>query len=308
MRLIAIAWMAALLASATALAADKAATITLASYNILADRSGAGWSQRSATVNRYLANAVLDIVALQEVTERQMGDIARSNPQFSYVVGERSDGMRGDQGWYEYNPILFRADRFTLVDAASFWVSDTPTKPGSILPGTKRHGRIFTWARLRDTRSGVVIFIGNVHLHGLRGDDEIKIVMARLSALGHRGPAALLGDFNAVPGSAAVRWITAASRSFTDAAIGSTDEPKGTVIGPDGFTIASAGKEAKLTPVAGADRIDYILTCGLPATSIYQVTDNLIRDGVHASDHKPIHATYSGIANMAADCLGLHQR
>ena len=285
-------------------AADQSQAITLASYNILADQSGPGWKARSPEVVRFLADPALDVVGLQEVTERQMGDIARASPHFSYVVGERSDGMRGDQGWYEYNPILYRGDRFELVDAGSFWVSEAPRRPGSILPGTKRHARVFTWARLRDLRSGVTFFIGNAHLHGLRGADEIKIAMNHVASLRHRGPAAVLGDFNATSQGPALRWITSTPYRFQDAAVGSADERQGTVIGPAGLTIASAGKETKLTPIAGTDRIDYILTCGFAGRAAYRVAENRIHGAVHASDHKPIVAAYLAPPDAAAECLG----
>jgi endonuclease/exonuclease/phosphatase family metal-dependent hydrolase len=281
--------------------------IVLASYNILADKSVEAWKHRSPTINQFLASQSPDIVALQEVTEHQMGDIARANPKFSYFVGERSDGTRGDQGWYEYNPILFDRDRFELVMASSFWVSETPTVPGSILARTKKHARVFTWAQLRDRVSGALVLVGNVHIHGLRGDDEIKIIMDQISNLNFRGSVVILGDFNATSDGNAYAWISQHGKWFSDAASGSQDENASTLIGPEGVTIEGAGASTRLRAVKDARRIDYIFTCGFSRRITYHVVDNRVENSlIFASDHKPILAAFGPDFVSEANCLAKH--
>ena len=280
------------------------AAIALASYNILADRYGNGWVVRRASVNRFVAETSPDILALQEATQNQLADVIRANPKYSAWAGERSDGMRGDQPWYEYNPILFDPHRFELVLASSFWVSGNPDVPGSILAGTKKHGRVLTWVQLKDRLTGTIILVANIHVHGLRGSDEVEIVEQQLSKVQHVGPVVFLGDFNAEPAGKAYAWMTNAPSLFRDAASGFASENLGTLIGPNGATVDGGKDGAKIRNVTEVSRIDYVFTCGFPRPTSYDVVSNQIGTAnLHASDHLPVVVHFSGPFDTKVKCL-----
>lgn len=289
-RLVLLAAILMALSCAPASARDEA-PVRVASYNILADRYGPGWAQRRDAVNGFLAEGAFDIVAIQEATEHQIGDLAIAQPKLAYIVGERSDGHRGDQGWYEFNPIFYRADRFALLDHSSFWASETPSIPGSLLPETKKHGRVITWARLEDRRNGKRLLVVSVHIHGMRGSEEVAIILDQL-ARHHAGePILLLGDFNFEPGSPGYRQLVTSGR-FKD---GGGEAPSGetsTLIGPDGFTLDGAPGGAKTRKVGQSKRLDYVFACGFDDIRHYR--RSLVRLAVpgpfFASDHHAISA------------------
>lgn len=297
LRTCAVLFLAPILLGAAPAATDD--DVRVLSYNILADHWGPGWEQRREAVNRFLQEGDFDIMALQEVTERQVSDIATSHPGFDYIVGERSDGHRGDQPWYEFNPIFFDADHFRLIDHSSFWVSETPWRAGSILPGTKDHARVLTWARLEDRQTGKRVLVANVHIHGLRGADEVRIILDQLASQ-HRGePLLLLGDFNFTPGSPGYLEVDRLMPTLRDAAAETGRSEGGTLIGPDGSTLDGTPSGAKPREVGNGSRIDYIFVCGFRRLTDYRVTPLLINNGpLFASDHHPV----STIVGQAGSC------
>lgn len=274
----------------------RSTKVRVVTYNILADHIGNGWPRRRAAVIGYLDNPAFDIIALQEVTERQIADLAQAMPHLGYVVGERSDGHRGDQGWYEFNPILFNKNRFERVDHSSFWVSETPGIAGSILPGTKDHARVLTWARLRDRDSGRMLIVASVHIHGNlaagqgRDAHEATLLLEQLRKTHHGEPILLLGDFNFAEGSPGYSILSDDRNGFVDLA--PADKRKtSTVIGPNGVTLDGGRSGPRPRTAGSAKRIDYIFACGATLMGPFTTERVRIPDTKYdASDHNPVSA------------------
>ena len=278
-----------LLASATlAEPVSPAPPIRIGAYNIYTDFTGDNWEKRKQGVFEFVEQAELDILALQEVTEVQIADLARRLPHYHYVLGARSDGHRGDQSWYEFNPIFYAPDRYRLEDWSSFWVSQTPAAPGSILPRTKTHARVLTWAKLTDLKTDRPILVANVHIHGLRAKEEVNIILDELARFHDGAPIILLGDFNMTRDADAYAALVSRDPSphFIDAGaaaieiIGPTNT---TVIGPDGATYDNGGRMREISDVKV---IDYIFLCGAATVRRFEAHPNrLDRPNVYASDH-----------------------
>lgn len=270
----------------------------MVTYNILADHIGNGWGVRRTAVAQFLANPDFDIIALQEVTEAQMADLALALPHHAYIVGERSDGHRGDQGWYEFNPILFARDRYELIDHSSFWVSETPGIAGSILPGTKAHARVLTWVRLRERATGRTFMVASVHIHGQlssqgREADEVQIILSGLAQANAGEPLLLLGDFNFLEASPGYKALVGGPSALADLAP-DTERQVSTVIGPDGITLDGGSPKPRERMAGDPKRIDYIFACGATLAYDFDVPQITIKETKYfASDHHPVTASLS---------------
>ena len=95
------------------------------------------------------------------------------------------------------NAILYRLDRFELLDSNTFWLSDTPDTPSAL--GTTRDLRICTWARFKDKRTGEIFVYANTHLDHQDNDLRIaqaEVLMEQLEGIVGDLPLYLTGDFN----------------------------------------------------------------------------------------------------------------
>lgn len=278
------------LAFAAMLALSTPQPLSIYSHNIRVDRGGEGWARRSAPILQALSGQRYDIVVVQEATEAQVPALYTALPGYHAVIGERSDGHRG-QGFYEYNPIFYRADRFIMVQASSFWVAEDPSEPGATLQGTKRHGRVITWARLRERASGREVLVASIHIHGERVEDALKLITDQLGPQMHGAAVILAGDFNARPSEPGLAWLSA--QGFTDARSAARDVagPEETVIRDGQFTYDTGA----LFTVEASDRqrLDYVFACGLGPPRVYETLELPLDEGrARASDHYAVTVDY----------------
>ena len=136
------------------------ATLRLLTYNIRRDTRADGpnrWRHRRDRVAETLKRA--DLAGLQEARWPQLRDLRLQAPRHRFVGVGRADGRKGG----ELVPVLWRADRFVLVDQGHFWLSSSPDRPGS-----KDHAeavtRMATWARLAERGGDRRLFVLNTHL------------------------------------------------------------------------------------------------------------------------------------------------
>ena len=136
-----------------------------------------------------------DIIGLQEASFRWMEFLEdhfldRYRMRYFY----RAETSR------ESTPILWRKDKFDLVNEGYFWLSDMP------LIATKSFGtgyhRICNWVLLKVKETGERFFFINTHMGG--GAASAKSARLIMDWMGKRGafteyPALLTGDFNAAP-------------------------------------------------------------------------------------------------------------
>jgi len=108
----------------------NAQSLKVMTYNIRLDTQADGvnaWPNRIEKVSALIRTHNPDIIGIQEALHHQLQDLMRVLPDYSYVGVGRDDGK--EKG--EYSAILYRNDRFGVLNQTTSWLSETPDVPGS---------------------------------------------------------------------------------------------------------------------------------------------------------------------------------
>ena len=247
------------------------------------------WDNRRDMVLDVLQNHAPDVVGLQEALRFQLDQIRAALPEFAEVGVGRDDGNTAG----EYAALLYRRDRFALLDSGTFWLSDTPNVPASKHWGNSIT-RICTWARLIDRHTAQPFYLFNTHLDHRSQPSRVQsaaLITQRILAREHPDPFILTGDFNTAEDNVVIQYL----KGQTDL----TGNHQGTltplplldtfrVLHPDAQNVATSGGFQVRTPPRGS-KIDYIFT---PSTNrVLQA--NIIHDqknNRYPSDHRPVSA------------------
>jgi endonuclease/exonuclease/phosphatase family metal-dependent hydrolase len=238
------------------------------------------WEKRRGLFFETIERFQPDLIGFQEVLAIQYDAFAERMKGHAFSGVAREDGQRKG----EFSSIGYRKDRFTAMTSGTFWLSETPTVPGSkswdaALP------RICSWVRLRETATGREFVYANTHFdhRGVVARREAaRVLSEQFGPIAAGAPAILTGDFNVNednPAYAAlvkpgkpewIRWIdsyrTLHPQRQPDEA--SFNGFKGTVQG---------------------SRIDFVFhTAHFQATAA--AIDRTSRDGRYPSDHYPVTA------------------
>lgn len=140
-----------------------------------------------------------------EKHEKKLGGSAET--RIYGQVGENNNGPGTKNGGM--NAILYRKDRFELLETDTFWLSHTPEVPSVI--GERRDLRICTWAKFKDLQTGDVFIFANTHLD--HADLELNYIQAtilldRLKEIAAGYPLYLSGDFNVSPYSSTYGFVS----------------------------------------------------------------------------------------------------
>ncbi|MFC7338304.1 endonuclease/exonuclease/phosphatase family protein [Haloferula chungangensis] len=191
---------------------DGVLELTLCSFNVRyegdQDKSWKSWPNRVDRVVRSLREIDPDVFGIQEALHGQAADLRASMTDYEFFGVGRDDGRRDG----EYAAILWKADRFAadVEDQGTFWLSDTPGKPGSKSWGNSVV-RVATWVRLGDRATGRSFYVFNTHWdHRSQSFREraAPMMAARIDGRKHpEDPVVLLGDFNATRGNPAVDYF-----------------------------------------------------------------------------------------------------
>lgn len=157
------------------------------SYNVLVSQRSA---ERVAALMDSIRRMKPDTVGLQEASGAWMEDFASHLPEYASVGIGRSG--KNSEGTY----ILYRKDKFTLVDSATFWLSDTPDRESKY--DESSYPRICTYALLRRISDGKMFLHVNTHLEhtsAVARDKQIAVLLKQIKMLGSY-PTVVTGDFN----------------------------------------------------------------------------------------------------------------
>jgi endonuclease/exonuclease/phosphatase family metal-dependent hydrolase len=257
-------------------------------YNNPADGADA-WPRRKAIAAAVIRDHAADSAGLQEALKGQIDDLLAALPGYAIVGVGRDDGKaRG-----EFSAILYRTDRLKVLDSGTFWLSETPEKPGSKSWDTACT-RICTWARFQDLAPGGRTFYHfNTHLDHMSQPARLngaKLILHRIEARATPDPVVVTGDFNAGEDNPAVRLFTALGglggentpAKFTDTfrAMHPDQRHAGTFHAFQG----TPGAKGSTT-----DKIDYILVSPGITTRAAAI-DTTSAGGRYPSDHFPVAA------------------
>lgn len=258
---------------------DNKKEVSIFTLNIRRDRRDDGinnWEFRKHLVADLLSKYQPDVAVFQEVLVHQLRDLIAMLPGYSWIGVGRDDGEEAG----EFAPIFYRG--MNATQHGTFWMSDTPDVPSQSWPGMTR---ICTWTQF-DAHSAFAVF--NTHLEYQFEETQLKsidLIRERAGRLPPDYPVLLAGDFNFTPGTAP---YIALARDFHDShGQTQTEHPGGSVT-----TSATCHQFTGRTEVddAGAQRIDYIWSCGNVRINDYRIlTDGADNPaGVFVSDHWPV--------------------
>ncbi|GHV65617.1 endonuclease [Bacteroidia bacterium] len=178
------------------------------SFNVRYDNPEDGdnaWENRKDLAAQIVTDYQADIVGTQEVLYKQLLDIAARLPKYAYIGVGRGDGEKGG----EFCAILYKKDVFSVVDSGTFWLSETPDRPGS-KGWDAACERIGTWAILMHKKTKKKVFAINTHLDhvGKKARREgVFVLLTKTRELSKGLPVILTGDFNATPDSEPIQHI-----------------------------------------------------------------------------------------------------
>lgn len=171
--------------------------VSVMTYNIRLDTPADGinqWGKRKEKVFDLLEKYDPDIFGVQEAIYHQLKHITDNLPQYEFVGVGRDDGkLKG-----EFSPILYKKDRFEILEQNTFWLSETPEVPGS------KHWdaaitRVATWARFKDKQSGSIFLVINTHFDHIGKEARTKsaaLIKSKAAEIAGGLPVIITGDFN----------------------------------------------------------------------------------------------------------------
>jgi endonuclease/exonuclease/phosphatase family metal-dependent hydrolase len=229
-----------------------------------------------------------DIIGTQEALDVQIKDLtgqtlAAGLTDYGYYGVGRTNGVAAG----EYAAIFYKADRFTQLNAGTFWLSPTPDVAGSIYPGAGSI-RIASWVLLDDHLSHQQLFVLNTHMDNV-GDTAnnyaANLIRQRLPGLAGNAPILLTGDMNSTASSTVVRTLMG------------LNDPTGLQLGDAYREVHPVVQSNEATYHAytgntGGSRIDFTLH----TSELTPVAAEIVRtsyNGKYPSDHFPVTAQFT---------------
>lgn len=178
---------------------SKENVLKILDYNIRCCHDGEGRmvGDRAPRLFRLIEETEPDIIALQEGSWRWT-PLLEENLYRKYAM-RYCYRLRNSR---ESTPLLWRRDKFDLLDEGHFWLSETPDTP-SFGFGQTQYARVCTWVKLRVKATGKEFFYFCTHMNG---DDAStvgsgNVIMQYAEAMGAftECGALLSGDFNLRP-------------------------------------------------------------------------------------------------------------
>ena len=204
------------LAAASALAG--AGELRVMSYNVwLAPTPESNdWPARRDNLVADIRATDPDLFGLQEAYKHQLDYIMAALGDYSFVGVGRDDGAEGG----EYCPVLYKTEKFDLLDSGTFWLSETPDIPGK-KGWDAACNRVVSWAKLREKESGRILVYANTHFDHIsekaRGESS-KLILKFKEEKAKDLPFIITGDFNSVDTDAAYTTIVSGLRDARKAA------------------------------------------------------------------------------------------
>ncbi len=249
--------------------------LNIATYNLRMDTPRDGlnaWEHRKENVNGLIRFHDFDIVGTQEGFHHQLLDITAAG-DYDYVGVGRDDGM--NKG--EHSAIVYKENRFEVLDSGNFWLSESPETPSYGWDAKIR--RICSWAKFRDKEAGKEFFFFSVHY-----DHQAKVarrnssllMLSKIKEIAGDMPTFSVGDFNAKPSDEPIQ-IFYEDNYLKDAYLISQAKPYGTEGTFNTFKIDAPMK----------NRIDYIWVTKDITIEKYGVLND-VHYGHFPSDHFPV--------------------
>lgn len=254
----------------------NAQQMRVATYNVrldIASDSLNAWNNRMPYLTDLIRFHDFDIFGTQEVLHHQVQDMLKSLPGYAHIGVGRDDGKTGG----EYSGIFYKKENYTLLKQGTFWLSETPDKPGKGWDAD--YPRICTWGHFRNNTSGKTFFFFNTHFDH-RGEkartESATLLLSKINEIATDQPVILTGDFNFdqnSPNYTLLRKPGTLQDAYEIAKV--RFAPKGTF---NAFSVAGTSDA----------RIDHIFLSRHFQARRYGILTYLYGDGKLPSDHFPV--------------------
>jgi endonuclease/exonuclease/phosphatase family metal-dependent hydrolase len=238
--------------------------------------SGNGWAHRREFCGDVIRSRDADLIGLQETQPAHFDYLKSRFPEFDTYALFNPGRIISPS-----NAVFFLRERFELLSAGGFWLSESPHVAGSKSWDTA-NSRFVNWVQLKDRRTGREFRFWNTHFdhvgHKARENAGAMVVQA-CKPLGDDFPQLLTGDLNAGVTHPAIKNLVEGGWVDTYAAIHGPEDP--------GFTAhAFKGVKAEARRPDGSlkQRIDWVLVRG-PVKPLAASVIRDSRDGKYPSDH-----------------------
>lgn len=252
---------------------DEANRLKIISYNIryTDDPNGNSIDERAPRLKAVLDQYDPDLVGFQEATPNWITHIYEDySDKYEIRYQYRSTSNK------ESTPLMFKKDKFELVDEGHFWLSETPDEE-SVGWGAS-FWRICSWVKLKIKATGKIILYYNTHFDGPEehhvGAGNLIIKRAMAQGGFTKYAVFLTGDFNMTP------WSAGYSNLLVDGYFSDVNEDLDgdTSITTDGYNETGSGRI-----------IDFVFYSPDTATPLkYQVLNEKVNGG-YVSDHKGLY-------------------
>lgn len=263
-------------------AAGETDPLRVMTFNIRYNNPGDGehaWPHRKEKVASMIRLHDADLIGVQEALKDMLEELDALLPAYTWFGVGRADGKEAG----EYSAILYRKDRFALLDQGTFWLSETPAVPGS-KSWDAAIERIATWGQFRDRTTGQVFYHFNTHYDhvGVQAREESsRLLLRRIREIAGDTPVVLTGDFNVERSAAAYQVLVNEIGALRDVHDLSRYPHHGPTSTWNGFKAIEPGRW-----------IDFIFVRGRAAVGQHAVLSDTW-DGLFPSDHLPVLAEIS---------------
>lgn len=143
---------------------DPNATLKIATWNIEGPSSTNSknlgyWPNRREQVARVIKSEDFDIFGTQETTKEMLDDICKDLPAYKWIGSYRKDAPY-------VNAIIWKKNRFELLENGAFYYSETPDVPNTCWPDDDGQKDLnCLWAKFKDRKTGIEFYHFNTHQH-----------------------------------------------------------------------------------------------------------------------------------------------
>lgn len=265
------------------------------------------WEERKEVMLALLQQSLPLLIGTQEALSVQLGYFEQNLENYAHI-GVSRQGNDED----EYNAILYDTTRVTVEESDTFWLSETPSEAGSMMPG-EGHPRIATWGRFSIEGYPNSVYMFNTHLSFEEDvvEKQVAVLLDQLESIVEPGVEVIMtGDFNR-PRTTHL-WQMFQEAGFRDAwqLAEYSAGPPSTFHGWEGID-AQGGFEQGVVADEADYQIDWILYRAGQETN---VTEPLLvqvlpyhEEDIYPSDHFPVVLTSLGNPEFEADALRVSQ-
>ncbi len=194
------------------------AKLKVISFNVLCsfcDSSYPPWDERLEYFKDILERHDADLLGLQELTwpkEVEQVLALKDGYKAVYFKGDKP----GDFGMTDYPDatILYKHERFSLLDSGNYWLSPTPDVAWSTgFADGPQFPRIVVWAMFEDRTTGMDFLFVNTHFDNNSPSQQLSadVLLDRTRDFSKQVPVLIAGDFNSQPQDPAYAKLVAKS-------------------------------------------------------------------------------------------------